>query len=83
MLRSRVGGSVMRSASDWFRGISLFAGCGGVRGRREAPAARGPIAGPRAAAEPRLSHVKKLLTADSVSTLLSRVILDSPVSVDA
>lgn len=31
-------------------------GCGGVRAGREAPGARGPIAGPRVAAEPRLSQ---------------------------
>jgi hypothetical protein len=34
----------------------LTAGCGGVRVGREAPGARGPIAGPRVAAEPRLSQ---------------------------
>ena len=40
------------------------AGCGGVRqaGAPAPPAARGPIAGPRVAAKPRLSHVKKVLT---------------------
>jgi hypothetical protein len=34
------------------------------------PAARGPIAGSRVAAKPRLSHVKKVLTARYVTFLV-------------
>lgn len=47
-------------------------GCGGVRAGREAPEARGPIAGPRAAAEPRLSQYGKFSPGEMTEAMDAR-----------
>ena len=54
------GGGVLALAGR--RRFFVWTGCGGVRAGREAPGARGPIAGPRPRGGAALEPVRKILT---------------------